>query len=170
MRLPRFLSKLIPNYEIVDVKEWLNKGLIEIYFKKKDKKASMSCSVCASKLKNRISCHKMKVKHLPIFNFECRLIFFRDKGFCQTCNKIRSEELEFLAKETPHLSKEYSWWLGRLTEISTVSRVAELTGNDKNTLWRIDFDRLKKMMQNYKIPPIKRISVDEVHARSKKWF
>ena len=73
-----------------------------------------------------------------------------------------------MAKETPHLSKEYSWWLGRLTEISTVSRVAELTGNDQNTLWRVDFDRLVLMMQNYKIPDVKRISVDEVHARSKK--
>jgi len=26
------------------------------------------------------------------------------------------------------------------------------------------------MLQNYKIPPVKRISVDEVHARSKKRF
>ena len=60
--------------------------------------------------------------------------------------------------------------MGRITEISTVSRVAQLTGNDQNTLWRIDFDRLVLMLQNYKIPPIKRISVDEVHARSKKRF
>ncbi len=37
-------------------------------------------------------------------------------------------------------------------------------------MWRIDYDRLVLMLQNYKIPPIKRISVDEVHARSKKRF
>ena len=48
--------------------------------------------------------------------------------------------------------------------------MAELTGNDQNTLWRIDYDRLVLMLQNYKIPDVKRISVDEVHARSKKRF
>jgi len=84
----------------------------------------------------------MNLKHLPIFNFDCKIIFYRDKGYCISCKKVRSEYLAFLAKETPHLSKEYSWWLGRLTEISTVSRVAELTGNDQNTLWRINYDRL----------------------------
>jgi transposase len=47
--------------------------------------------------------------------------------------------------------------------------VAEFSGNDQNTLWRIDYDRLLLMMQNYKIPEVKRISVDEVHARSKRF-
>lgn len=170
MKLPRFLSKLIPNYEIIDMKEWLAKGVIEIYFKKEDSQAPMICSVCGTTLGARRGSHKMKIKHLPLFNFECRLIFFREKADCPKCKKARSEHLDFLAKETPHLSKEYSWWLGRLTEISTVSRVAELTGNDQNTLWRVDYDRLVLMLQNYKIPPIKRISIDEVHARSKKRF
>ena len=170
MRVPRFLSKLIPNYELTDMKEWLNKGVIELYFRKEDKKDSMTCSVCGETLGTKRSSHKMKIKHMPLFNFECRLIFFRQKADCSKCKKIRSESLDFLAKETPHLSKEYSWWLGRLTEISTVSRVAELTGNDQNTMYRIDFDRLLLMMQNYKIPDVKRISVDEVHARSKKRY
>jgi transposase len=170
MRVPRFLSKLIPNYELIDIKEWLSKGLIELYFRKIDPKASMSCSVCGESLRSCKSRHKMKIKHLPLFNFECRVIFYRDKGYCSKCKKIRSEKLDFIARETPHLSKDYSWWLGRLTEISTVSRVAEVTGNDQNTLWRMDFDRLLLMMQNYKIPDVKRISVDEVHARSKKRF
>lgn len=170
MRLPRFLSKLIPNYKIIDMKEWINKGVIELYFEKEDPKAQMNCFKCSNKLKNRCATHQMNIKHLPLFNFECRIFFKRDKGYCNNCKKIRSESLDFLAKETPHLTLEYSWWLGRLTEISTVSRVAEVTGNDQNTLWRVDFDRLILMMQNYKIPPVKRISVDEVHARSKKRY
>ncbi len=170
MKLPRFLSKLIPNYQIIDIKEWLKKGVIELYFEKENKLAPMLCSVCGEILTAKRGSHKMNIKHLPLFNFECRLIFIREKADCPKCKKARSEYLDFLAKETPHLSRDYSWWLGRLTEISTVSRVAELTGNDQNTLWRIDYDRLVLMLQNYKIPPIKRISVDEVHARSKKRF
>jgi len=167
MKVPRFLSKLIPNYELTDQKEWISQGVIELYFKKIDPDAPTNCFRCGTQLKNKCGSHRMNIKHLPIFNFECRIIFERDKGHCPTCKKIRSEDVEFLARETPHLSREYSWWLGRLTEISTVSRVAELTGNDQNTLWRVDFDRLLLMLQNYKIPPVKRISVDEVHARSK---
>ncbi len=170
MKLPRFLSKLIPNYKIIDIKEWLKRGVIEIYLEKKDKQAPMLCSVCGEKLGAKRGSYKLNIKHLPIFNFECRLIFFRHKADCPKCKKARSEEIDFLAKETPHLSKEYSWWLGRLTEISTVSRVAELTGNDQTTMWQVDFDRLLKMVQNYKIPNVKRLSVDEVHARSKKRF
>ena len=168
MRLPRFIKKIIPGYEVIDMKEWLNKGVVEIYLKKENKNAPMKCSRCQSTLGRKRGDYKMNIKHLPIFNFECLIIFFRQKAECSICKKVRSEELDFIAKETPHLSKEYSWWLGRLTEISTVSRVAELTGNDQNTLWRVDFDRLVLMMQNYKIPDVKRISVDEVHARSKR--
>ena len=169
MNLQRIIKYFIPNYRVKDTKEWLKRGVVEIYLEKEDKTAPMSCSVCGEKLGARRGSHKMKIKHLPIFNLDCYLIFERQKANCDRCKKARSEEIEFLAKETPHVSKEYSWWLGRLTEISTVSRTAELTGNDQNTLWRIDFDRLIKMLQNYKIPAVKRISVDEVHARSKRY-
>jgi transposase len=170
MNLQRVLNNFIKNYKIRDTKEWLNKGYVEIFLEKREPSIPMVCSVCGSNLKAKRGSHKMKVKHMPIFNLECYFIFRRQKADCPKCKKARSEKIDFLALETPHLTKEYSWWLGRLTEISTVSRAAELTGNDQNTLWRIDYDRLVLMLQNYKIPPIKRISVDEVHARSKKRF
>lgn len=170
MRLPRFIQKMIPGYKIIDMKEWLSKGVIEFYVEKENKLAQMTCCRCGSQLEARRGKHRLNIKHLSIFNFECRIIFWREKGNCPKCKKARSEEIEFLSKESPHLSLEYSWWLGRLTEISTVSRVARLTGNDQNTLWRIDFDRLLKMVQNYKIPEVERISVDEVYTRRKKYF
>jgi hypothetical protein len=62
----------------------------------------------------------MNIKHMPFGKFEFRLIFWREKRHCPNCNKARSEALDFLAPETPHLSKDYSWWLGRLVEIVTV--------------------------------------------------
>ena len=34
MKIPRFLSKHIPGFQIIDVKEFLKKGLIEVHFKK----------------------------------------------------------------------------------------------------------------------------------------
>lgn len=170
MKLPRFIKNVIEGYEVIDFKEWLNQGIIEIYLEKKDKQASCQCHVCGHELGHKRSKHRMKIKHMPIMQFECRLIFWREKRHCPNCKKARSEALYFIARETPHLSKDYSWWLGRLTEISTVSRVAKLTDNDPNTLWRIDFDRLLKMVQNYDIPEVERISVDEVYTRRKKYF
>lgn len=170
MKLPRFLKNLIPNFEIIDFKEWLKEGKIEIFLRKIDRDALMACRVCHGPLAQRRGHYRMKIKHLPLFNFECFIYLDRQKAYCPGCKKVRAEAIDFVSCETPHLSKEYSWWLGRLTEISTVSRVAELTGNDQNTLWRVDFDRMLKMVQNYKIPKVKRISVDEVHTRSKKRY
>lgn len=170
MKLPRFIKNVIPGYEVTDFKEWLPKNLIEIYVEKIDKEASCSCHSCGGELTVKRGRHRMNIKHMPFGKFECRIIFWREKRHCPNCRKARSESLDFIARETPHLSKDYSWWLGRLTEISTVSRVAKLTENDQNTLWRIDFDRLLNMVQKYDIPEVERISVDEVYTRRKKYF
>jgi hypothetical protein len=78
--------------------------------------------------------------------------------------------LIFISKESPHVTEEYAWWLGRLCEISPVSRAAEFTGNDPMTMWRFDFARMKRLFQNYKIPKVSRISVDEVYARKQKHY
>jgi transposase len=171
MNIPYLVKKLIPGYVANDVKILFKRQIVEIYLQKsEDNSEPLICSRCGRKLAQKRGSHQMKIKHLPIFGLDCYLIFYRQKANCPHCKKARSEHIDFLARETPHLSKEYSWWLGRLTEISTVSRVAELTGNDQNTLWRIDYDRLVLMLQNYKIPDVKRISVDEVHARSKRRY
>ena len=64
MKLPRFLSKLIPNYEIIDMKEWPAKGVIEIYFKKEDSQAPMICSVCGTTLGTH--CHLIIILFLQL--------------------------------------------------------------------------------------------------------
>ena len=56
-----------------------------------------------------------------------------------------------------------------MCEISAVSRVGELVGLDKMTMYRLDFSRLKRMLQHYKIPKVTHISVDEVYARKKSY-
>jgi len=169
MRLPRFITKLIPNYSVTDVKEWRNKGEVHIYLKK-DLSAEVTpqCSRCGNELKESYGKYQIKLKHLPIFNFKVFLFLWREKRRCPHCKKVRSEKLDFISPETPHLTREYSWWLGRLCEISSVSEASRFTGNDPSTVWRLDFARLKRMFQNYEIPKVTRISVDEVYARRKK--
>ena len=167
MKLPRFLR--FEKYETRDVKEFLSKGLIEVHLKAKSSK-KMLCCRCSTELSSYTGDHYLKLKHLPITEYACFLILRRRKGYCQACKKTRSEDIPFLSKESPHMTKEYSWWLGRLCEISAVKNAGGLTGNDKTTMWRLDFNRMKRMFQNYKIPPVKKISVDEVYARRRKYY
>lgn len=163
MRLPRFLKKLIPGYEVIDLKEWLNKGFIEIYLKPESE--DMECQRCDTPLSSFHGSYNITLQHLPLFNFKTYLRLKRRKGFCPNCKKIRSEKLSFIAPETPHYTAEYSWWLGRLCEFSTITKAAKFTQTNEMTLWRMDFERMRRMFQNYKIPKVRRISVDEVYAQ-----
>ena len=164
MKLPRFIENLIPGFKIIDVKEWLQHKKIEVYLEKDT--SDCFCNRCRTQLEASRGRHRLQVRHLPIFNFQVYLMVWRHKGHCPTCKKARSEHLNFIAEETPHLSREYAWWLGRMCEIGAVSKVAEFAGHDKSTMHRLDFNRLRRLIQHYKIPKVKRISVDEVYSRS----
>jgi transposase len=66
------------------------------------------------------------------------------------------------------VTKDLAWWINRLTEITTVLAVSTLEDLDKQTCYNIDKVILTKLLQGYKIPEIKQISVDEVYSRGKK--
>ena len=161
--LSRFLH--IDGYEIRDQKFSAERGFLELEIVPTQQ---MICWRCESPLGACRSKHKIRVQDLPVMTYRNYIVFYRRKGHCDKCKKIRSEKVHFIAEETPHLTKQYIWWLGRLTEISTVKQAAELTELDKSTLFRIDMDRLKKMLQRYQIPDPLRISVDEVYAKRTK--
>jgi transposase len=168
MRLPRFIKKIIPGFEVTDLKEWISKGFIEVYLKRQDNERH--CFRCNHKLENaKVGEHRMRIRTMDIMGFKTYLIVKRQKHKCLNCKKVRSEYFDFISPENPHLTREYSWWLGRLCEVTAVSRVGELTGIDKSTMWRLDFAGLKRMVQHYKIPKVRRISVDEVYARKRKY-
>ena len=50
MKLPRFIKNVIPGYEVIDFKEWLQKDLIEIFLEKKDTGAPCLCHSCGNEL------------------------------------------------------------------------------------------------------------------------
>ncbi len=165
MKLPRFLQ--FSGYNVKDFKEFLSDGRIEIYLdKKRDRKKR--CRKCHNYLTGYNGTHQMKIEGLPIMGHRVYVIFWREKGFCSVCQKIRSEEIGFLSELTPHLTKDYAWWLGKLCEIAPVSRVAGLHNQNKSTLWRLDFKRMRMMLSKYKIPSVKRISVDEVYSQGRR--
>lgn len=149
--------------------EWLDRGYIDLFVEHRYSDKESCCHRCQTPLSRITGNYCQKIQTMPIFSYKVFIHLKRRKGYCESCKKIRAEYLDFIAPETPHLTREYAWWLGRMCEISAVSRVGELVGINKMTMHRLDFARLKRMLQGYKIPDVTRISVDEVYARKKKY-
>ncbi len=170
MSLRRFYKKITPGFEVIDTKEWLKKGYIEIYLKHEDD-APKNCCRCKGELHSAIiGKHRCRVRAMDIHGFKSYYIFWKHKHHCPSCKKTRSEAVSFISEETPHVTEEYAWWLGRLCEITPVKNAAKFTGNDPMSMWRFDLKRMKRMFQHYKIPKVSRICVDEVYARKKKHY
>jgi len=165
MRLLRVFR--FAKYRTQDIKEFLSKKLIEVHLER-NPKTKMNCRRCGSLMKSGHGSYPMRIQHMPIFMNHCYLVFRRHKGWCSSCKAVRSEQLDFISEESPHKSVEYSWWIGRLCEISPVHEVANLMRESSATAWRLDYKRMKRMLGKYKIPKVRRICVDEVYARRKK--
>lgn len=166
MSLPRFLARAFPGYGIVELKEFLTEGRIEVWLEGQATEAPR-CFRCGTPLQARRGKHRLKLEGMPVMGLKLYVHLWRRKGRCPKCGKARSEAIEFVARETPHLTQEYAWWIGRICEIAPVSRVAELVGQNGLTTWRLDYARMRRMLQHYRIPEARRISVDEVYARKK---
>lgn len=163
--IPRF-ARQYDGYETTDFKEYLTEGRIEIHLGRAEDKR-WTCSRCGGELSAERGRYRVRLETLPILGLRCFVHLWRHKGHCPRCKKARAEHVSFVAKETPHLTEEYAWWIGRLCEIAAISRVAELVGHDEMTTWRVDLRRMKRMLADYRIPEVRRISVDEVYARKK---
>ena len=80
---------------------------------------------------------------MPILGLRLFVHLWRCKGECRKCKKVRAERISFIAEESPHLTHDFAFWIGRLCEIATVSRVAELLNQDETTTWRMDLARMQ---------------------------
>ena len=164
--LPRFFQ--FENYKTRDVKEFLTDGRIEVYLERDFDKV-FHCHRCGRELsKIGRGDYFLRVETMPVMGYRTFLNFRRYKFQCDQCKKARAERVGFLSEITPHLSSDLSWWIGRLCEIASVTRVAELMGHDGMTTWRLDYNRMITMLTYYRLPRVKRLSIDEVYARRPK--
>ena len=167
MTLPRFLKSAFPGFEVIEIKEFLKDGRIDVFLKARDERPTL-CHRCHSPLAAQsFGQYRSRIEGMPIMGLRLFVHFSRERRRCYSCKKVRAENIPWISEETPHLSTEYSWWLGRLCEITPVSRVAGLFRKDETTLWRLDLARMRRMLQYYRIPKVTAISVDEVYARKK---
>ena len=66
------------------------------------------------------------------------------------------------------MTLDLAWWINRLTEVTSVLAASRLESVDKMACYEVDHYILSRMLQGYEIPNVRRISVDEVYARSPK--
>jgi len=167
MTIPRFLQ--FEGYETLDFKEFLSQGFIEVPLEGKADRKRV-CSRCETALGAERGHYPVKLRGLAVLQFRLIVKLFRYKGHCPKCKKARTEKVDFISKESPHLTQDFADFIGNLCEIAPVSRVAEMFGLNELTTWRIDFRRLRRLLSNYPIPKVTAISVDEVYARKKSKF
>lgn len=154
-------------FSVLDIKESVVSKTMEIVLKADSNKTHL-CSRCASPMGHYHDRYRVKARHLRCFNWQVVVSFFREKRHCPACKKVRSEMVEWICPSSPHMTLELAWWLNRMSEISSVLAVSKLESVDKMSAYAVDHYILSRMLQGYEIPRVRRISVDEVYARSKK--
>lgn len=153
------------NYVGYGVKEQLidvERMSLTIYLHPRPEK-EFSCYKCGTSLTSKRGTHPLKLKEMSVMGFKVFVHLFRRKGDCPSCKKARSEAVEFVSNETPHATKSYSHWLGKLCEISTVMQASWFACVDKSTTFRADLERMERMLSYYHIPPSDALAVDEVY-------
>ena len=165
MFVPRFLR--FEGYKTLDFQVTIRDQKVFVKLEAEDSRR-MQCHRCDGLLDGVISKHRIELKDLPLRGFDTVLRLFRRKGYCKNCDKIRSEKIPFMAKESPHYSQEYAWYIGQMCEFAPVSRVADFNDEDNMTVRRIDLERMRRMLKQYRIPNVTHLAVDEVYARRKK--
>lgn len=162
-----YIFRNFQGFFVKDIKEFHERRHMQIILEKDEHKVPL-CSACGHKLGHYHDRYSMEVKHLKVFNWTASLVFFREKRHCDTCQKIRSELIEWLCPKSPHITMELSWWINRMSEITSVLQVSILESVDKMACYRVDHYILKRLLQGYQIPEVTHIAVDEVYARSQK--
>ena len=156
-----------PGFKVKELKENPTEKRMEIILEKVADKAH-SCWTCQGELAAYHDGYWVKAKHCRMMDWAVDVSFFVEKRHCPKCKKIRSEKIEFICPESPHVTMELAWWLNRLTEITSVLRASVLERIDKKAVYRVDKHILARLFAGYKIPDVTKISVDEVYARGLK--
>jgi len=154
-------------FQIKDIKEWRDQCHMEFILESEAGREHY-CWRCGTKLGRQRDRYWLRSRHLRVMGWTVSVCFWREKRDCGSCKKVRSERIDFLCPTTPHSTKEFAWWVNRLTTETSVLATSRLESVDKGICYRVDKYILRRLLEGYKIPEIKRIAVDEVYARGTK--
>jgi transposase len=168
MILASLFEKFTPHFKVSDLD--INPDDETIIVELKKDSESSFCFKCGEELTYKRGRHRLKLESLSILGYRTFFYLWREKRHCPCCKKARSESIEFISDETPHMTREFSFLSGKLCEISTVAKAAKHLGLDSYSAWRADFRRMNNMKKSYQIPKVTHLSVDEVYVRKKSKF
>ena len=154
-------------FNLIDIKEFVGEQRMELVYEKAPNKVH-TCNCCGGIQGTYHSQYRVVARHMRMMGWFVSINFFREKRWCEACQGNTSEFIDFLCPTSPHITMELAWWLNRLSEVTSVLAVSRLESVDKMACYKIDHFILARLLQGYNIPRVKRISVDEVYARSKK--
>jgi transposase len=153
-------------FNVIDLKESRTTRSVELVLEKKEDRKHF-CTRCDSELGPAHDRWRVRARHLRIMGWDVSVVFYREKRFCPTCKKVRSERIEWICDSSPHITFDLAWWLSRLSEETSVLAVSRLEGVDKEACYQVDKFILMRLLQGYVVPEVTHISVDEVYARSR---
>ena len=108
MILASIFQKFIVNYSIDDTV--LNDELEEVtIYLSRNKDMTSFCTRCGEELQQSNGGYYLKSKTMPVFGLTTYFHFYRERRWCPCCKKFRSEHVEFLSEETPHITKDFSY-------------------------------------------------------------
>lgn len=157
--------KTFQGFDVVDLKESRLTHSIEIVLEKNEERIH-HCTRCSEVLGAQHDRWRVRARHLRLMGWDVAVVFYREKRFCPTCKKVRSERIEWICDSSPHITMDLAWWLSRLSEETSVLAVSRLERIDKEACYQVDKFILMRLLQGYRIPEVTHISVDEVYARS----
>ena len=160
-----YIFRSFQGFRTVDVKEFRPRQHMDLILESEPERVRI-CNVCGNKLGATHDRYWVRARHLRAFGWTVTVCFFREKRHCETCRKVRSEWIDWICPTSPHMTMELSWWINRLSEITSVLQVSKLESIDKMSAYKVDKYILQRLLQGYEIPSVTHISVDEVYARS----
>jgi transposase len=83
---------------------------------------------------------------------------------CSVCGKVKTERLEWLAKN-PHYTRRFAMHVGKMCREQTVSRVANLLRLDWDTVKDLEKQYLQKLVDRAGTPAPRAIGIDEISIR-----
>ena len=162
-----YIFRCFQGFSVRDIKEFHKTQHMQIHLEKASDKVPL-CAHCGGQLGHYHDRYHVEARHLKAFGWTVSVCFFREKRRCDKCKKVRSELVDWICPTSPHMTMELSWWINRLSEITSVLAVSKLESVDKMRCYAVDHYILKRLLQGYQIPEVSHIGVDEVYARSPK--
>lgn len=154
-------------FQIKDIKEFRVRRHMELILESEGSRKHYCCR-CGSELGRQDGRYWLTVRHMRVMSWTVSVSFWRERRHCPGCRKVRSERIEFICDQTPHITKDLAWWINRLSEITSVLAVSRLESIDKMACYKVDKEILLKLLQGYSVPEVTMIGVDEVYGRGPK--